>query len=66
VLDAVGDLYLLGHSLLGEFRAYKSGHALNNAALRALISQPDAWEMVTFGEHTSAPICYAMAPSTAG
>lgn len=66
VLDAVGDLYLLGHSLLGEFRAYKSGHALNNATLRALISQPDAWEMVTFGEHSPAPICYAMTPSTAG
>jgi UDP-3-O-[3-hydroxymyristoyl] N-acetylglucosamine deacetylase len=65
VLDAVGDLYLLGHSLLGEFRAYKSGHALNNAAIRALISQPDAWEMVTFGEHASVPICYAMTPSTA-
>jgi UDP-3-O-[3-hydroxymyristoyl] N-acetylglucosamine deacetylase len=66
VLDAVGDLYLLGHSLLGEFRAYKSGHALNNATLRALIAQPDAWEMVTFGEHASVPICYAMTPSTAG
>ena len=66
VLDAVGDLYLLGHSLLGEFRAYKSGHALNNATLRALIAQPDAWEMVTFGELAPAPICYAMAPATAG
>ena len=65
VLDAVGDLYLLGHSLLGEFRAYKSGHALNNATLRALISQPDAWEMVTFEENAPAPICYAMAPATA-
>jgi len=66
VLDAVGDLYLLGHSLLGEFRAYKSGHALNNATLRALLAQPDAWEIVTFGEHAPVPICYAMAPSTAG
>jgi len=66
VLDAVGDLYLLGHSLLGEFRAYKSGHSLNNAALRALIAQPDAWEMVTFGDQAPAPICYAMAPAAVG
>lgn len=66
VLDAVGDLYLLGHSLLGEFRAYKSGHSLNNATLRALIAQPDAWEMVTFGEQASAPICYALTPAAAG
>jgi UDP-3-O-[3-hydroxymyristoyl] N-acetylglucosamine deacetylase len=56
VLDAVGDIYLLGHCLIGEFRAYKSGHGLNNATLRAFIAQPDAWEMVTFGEPTAAPI----------
>jgi len=66
VLDAVGDLYLLGYSLLGEFRAYKSGHALNNAALRALLAQPDAWEMVTFGDRSPAPISYAVAPVPAG
>jgi UDP-3-O-[3-hydroxymyristoyl] N-acetylglucosamine deacetylase len=66
VLDAVGDLYLLGYSLLGEFRAYKSGHALNNATLRALLAQPDAWEMVTFGDRAPAPISYAMAPVPAG
>jgi UDP-3-O-[3-hydroxymyristoyl] N-acetylglucosamine deacetylase len=66
VLDAVGDLYLLGYSLLGEFRAYKSGHALNNATLRALLAQPDAWEMVTFGDRAPAPISYAMAPAPAG
>ena len=58
VLDAIGDLYLLGYSLIGEYRAYKAGHALNNASVRALIAQPDAWEMVTFeGEETS-PISY--------
>jgi UDP-3-O-[3-hydroxymyristoyl] N-acetylglucosamine deacetylase len=50
VLDAIGDLYLLGYSLIGEFRAHKSGHALNNASLRALLAQPDAWEMVTFDD----------------
>lgn len=61
VLDAIGDLYLLGTSLIGEFRAHKSGHALNNASLRALIAQPDAWEMVSFEDGNQAPISY-MAP----
>ncbi len=59
VLDAIGDLYLLGNSLIGEFRAHKSGHALNNAALRALIAQTDAWEVVTFDGAAVAPISYA-------
>ncbi|MGI9286542.1 MAG: UDP-3-O-acyl-N-acetylglucosamine deacetylase [Pseudomonadales bacterium] len=59
VLDAIGDLYLLGNSLIGEFRAHKSGHALNNAALRALIAQTDAWEIVTFDDDAVAPISYA-------
>ena len=58
VLDAIGDLYLLGKSLIGEFKAYKSGHALNNQLLRELIAQPDAWELVTF-EKEDAPISYA-------
>ncbi|MBE9539828.1 MAG: UDP-3-O-acyl-N-acetylglucosamine deacetylase [Proteobacteria bacterium] len=62
ILDAIGDLYLLGHSLIGEFRAYKSGHALNNASLRALIAQPDAWEMVTFEDDAAAPISYVTNP----
>jgi UDP-3-O-[3-hydroxymyristoyl] N-acetylglucosamine deacetylase len=65
VLDAIGDLYLLGYSLIGEFRAHKSGHALNNASLRALIAQPDAWEMVTFDDPLEAPISYATAPALA-
>lgn len=47
VLDALGDLYVLGHSLLGEFQAFKSGHHLNNLLLRELLRQPDAWEFVT-------------------
>jgi UDP-3-O-[3-hydroxymyristoyl] N-acetylglucosamine deacetylase len=63
VLDAVGDLYLLGHCIIGEFRAYKSGHALNNALVRALIAQPDAWEMVTFDGSSPAPIAYAQQAS---
>lgn len=64
MLDAIGDLYLLGYSLIGEFRAYKSGHALNNISLRALIAERDAWEMVTFEEVADAPISY-MAPVAA-
>jgi UDP-3-O-[3-hydroxymyristoyl] N-acetylglucosamine deacetylase len=59
VLDAIGDLYLLGNSLIGEFRAHKSGHALNNKSLRQLISQKDAWEVVTFEDEETAPISYA-------
>jgi UDP-3-O-[3-hydroxymyristoyl] N-acetylglucosamine deacetylase len=63
VLDAIGDLYLLGYSLIGEFRAHKSGHALNNASLRALIAQSDAWEMVTFDDPAKAPISYSLSPA---
>lgn len=59
VLDAIGDLYLLGYSLIGEFKAHKSGHALNNQLLRELIAQTDAWEVVTFeADDESAPISY--------
>ncbi|TBU78514.1 UDP-3-O-[3-hydroxymyristoyl] N-acetylglucosamine deacetylase [Pseudomonas daroniae] len=58
ILDAIGDLYLLGNSLIGEFRGYKSGHGLNNRLLRALIAQPDAWEVVTFEDADAAPISY--------
>jgi UDP-3-O-[3-hydroxymyristoyl] N-acetylglucosamine deacetylase len=58
VLDAIGDLYLLVNSLVGEFKAFKSGHALNNALLRKLIAQEDAWEVVTFDDAQTAPISY--------
>lgn len=58
ILDAIGDLYLLGSSLIGEFRGYKSGHALNNRLLRALIADKDAWEVVTFEDASTAPISY--------
>ncbi len=58
VLDAIGDLYLLGNSLIGEFIAHKSGHALNNRSLRELIARPDAWEVVTFDDEALAPISY--------
>jgi UDP-3-O-[3-hydroxymyristoyl] N-acetylglucosamine deacetylase len=55
VLDAIGDLYLLGHPLIGAFSGYKSGHALNNALLRALLADADAWEFVTFDNNEEAP-----------
>lgn len=58
VLDAIGDLYLLGHSLIGEFKGFKSGHALNNQLLRTLLADREAWEMVTFEEEEKAPISY--------
>ena len=58
ILDAIGDLYLLGHSLIGEFKGFKSGHELNNKLLRALIQTEDAWEEVTFREEEEYPISY--------
>ena len=57
ILDAIGDLYLLGNTLIGEYRAYKSGHGLNNQVLRELIRRTDAWEVVTFEDEES-PIAY--------
>jgi len=58
ILDAVGDLYLLGSSLIGAFTGYKSGHALNNKILRQLLADKDAWEFVTFDDKSTAPISY--------
>lgn len=58
ILDAIGDLYLLGHSLIGEFIGYKSGHGLNNKLLRTLLQDPDAWEMVSFDNESDAPISF--------
>lgn len=58
ILDAIGDLYLLGYPLIGAFNAYKSGHALNNKLLRALLEQPDSWELVTFDDPAEAPIAF--------
>ncbi len=59
ILDAVGDLYLLGHSLIGEYVGVKSGHGLNNQLLRALLDQPECWEFVAFDDEEAAPISYA-------
>jgi len=55
VLDAIGDLYLLGSALIGEYRAYKSGHYLNNVAVRALLAQPDAWDWVNLEDTAAWP-----------
>jgi UDP-3-O-[3-hydroxymyristoyl] N-acetylglucosamine deacetylase len=68
ILDAIGDLYLLGHSLIGAFYGYKSGHALNNKLLRALLAQPEAWEYATFEDEeaaSTAPISYGSPASQA-
>ena len=61
ILDAIGDLYLLGHSLIGEFSGHKSGHGLNNALLRTLLKDPEAWEEVVFERPEQAPISYMSA-----
>lgn len=59
ILDAIGDLYLLGHTLIGAFKGHKSGHALNNQLLRALVADQAAWEEAVFEDARSAPISYA-------
>ena len=66
ILDSIGDLYLLGHSLIGSFCGHKSGHALNNQLLRALLAQEDAWEEVTFEDAATAPISFAQPVHAAG
>ena len=58
ILDAIGDLYLLGHNLVGSFEGYKSGHKVNNALLRELIARPDTWEVKTYDDPVNSPIKY--------
>ena len=58
-MDAIGDLYLLGHGLIGSFSAFKSGHHLNNLLLRELTNNCDAWEEVTIKDDDNAPIFYS-------
>lgn len=62
MLDAIGDLYLLGGNLIGEFSGYKSGHALNNQLLRKIIGDPDAYDVVEFENTENAPISYVRPP----
>ncbi|OEF24973.1 UDP-3-O-acyl-N-acetylglucosamine deacetylase [Vibrio rumoiensis] len=65
VLDAIGDLYMCGHSIVGELRAYKSGHALNNQLLRAVLADQEAWEWATFEEEVGSPVAFGEAmPNT--
>jgi len=59
ILDAIGDVYLLGHGLIGELRAYKSGHELNNKLLRAMLDDASSYEEVTYSDSKKAPISYA-------
>jgi len=58
ILDAIGDLYLLGHSLIGSFTGFKSGHALNNRLLRELLAKESAWELVSFEDEVDLPISF--------
>jgi len=65
ILDAIGDLYLLGFSLIGEFTAFKSGHGLNNRLLRTVLADAAAWEAVVFERPEDAPISYVRPPALA-
>jgi len=59
ILDAIGDLYLLGHTLIGEYSGFKSGHELNNRLLRKLIAMENAWDSIVFADVSDVPISYA-------
>jgi len=64
ILDAMGDLYIVGKPLLASYSAFRSGHALNNRLLRELLSRPDAWDVVTFADESQAPQGFAqLAPA---
>ena len=58
ILDAIGDSYLLGHSLIGKYSAKKSGHGLNNKLMRVLLEDETAWEEVSFENEKKAPISF--------
>ena len=63
ILDAFGDLYVAGHAIIGEFSAYKTGHALNNQLVRALLANAEAWEVVSFDKEADAPVSFSMPAS---
>jgi UDP-3-O-[3-hydroxymyristoyl] N-acetylglucosamine deacetylase len=63
ILDAIGDLYLAGHPLLAAYTAFRSGHALNNRLLRALLERPAAWEWASFSDASLAPVGFANPPA---
>ena len=58
ILDAIGDLYLLGHSLIGSFQGHKSGHELNNHLLKKLLATQEAWELISFEDEGELPISF--------
>ena len=58
MLDAIGDLYMAGYNIIGDFKAYKSGHGLNNKLLRAVLANQEAWEFVTFEDKEQVPQGY--------
>lgn len=60
ILDALGDLYVSGHAIIGEFKAYKTGHALNNQLVRAMLAQQDAWELVDFEQESAVPVNFVV------
>ena len=60
ILDAVGDLYLAGHPILGAYEGFKSGHALNNKLVRALLAEPSAWEEVSFARDEPVPVVFGV------
>ena len=63
ILDVIGDLYLLGYSLIGKFTGHKSGHALNSCLLTKLLSEKEAWEIVSFPDRRTSPVGF-MRPVT--
>lgn len=65
ILDAIGDLYLLGYSLIGAFEGFKSGHELNNRLLTELLADKTAWELVSFEDTKTVPISFMQAAETA-
>ena len=65
ILDAIGDIFLLGHSVVGEYSGFKSGHALNSLLVHAVLADQEAWEIVTFDDREHAPISYALNPGFA-
>lgn len=64
MLDAIGDLFMCGHNIIGAFTAYKSGHALNNKLLQAVLDTQEAWEWVTFDNEAEAPAIFNVSPAT--
>ncbi len=65
ILDAIGDLYIVGHPLIAAFSGHKSGHAMNNKLLRVMLETPDAWEFVTFDNPEDAPGSFHRLPEVA-